>query len=133
MNYSASREQKSLLLCRGAVGVPLYGKISVSSIAEWPSTSCLATPMTTSVIMVSCSPRKAGRSLLHTTSIQEQSHTNACLLTHTQKSRTSMSYSLQVKATCLNTKKHQRLLRRFVLPSKTGAKPLQKYKYPQSC
>ena len=30
---------------------------------------------------------KAGHSLLHTTSIPEQSHINACSLTHTRKSR----------------------------------------------
>ena len=60
------------------VGVPMCVRISVNSIAEWHITSCLTTPMTTSVITVSCLPRKAGRSLLHTISIQEQSHINAC-------------------------------------------------------
>ena len=115
------------------VGVPMCARISANSIAEWHITSCLATPMTTSEITVSCLPRKAGHYRLHTTSILERSHINACLSTHTQKSQTSTRYSLQVKATCLNTKKHQKLSRRFVLQSKTGAKPLQKYKYPQSC
>ena len=60
------------------VGVPMCGKISANSIAEWHLTSCLATQTTTSAITVSCLPQKVGRSLLHTTSIQEQSHINAC-------------------------------------------------------
>ena len=60
------------------VGVPMCVRISANSITEWHSTLCLATQMTTSVIMDSCLPQKAGRSLLHTTSIQEPSHINAC-------------------------------------------------------
>ena len=66
------------LLISSSVGVQMCVRISVNSIAEWHSTSCLATPTTTSVTTVSCLPQKAGHSLLHTTSIQEQSHINAC-------------------------------------------------------
>jgi hypothetical protein len=66
-------------------------------------------PTTISAITVSCLLRKAGHSHLHTTSILEQSHTNACSLMHIQKSRTSMPYSLQARTICLKDKKQQRL------------------------
>lgn len=69
--------------------------------AGWHSTSCLATPMIISVITASCLPRKDGHYHLHTISIQEQRHINACLSTHTRKSQTSTSCSLQARATCL--------------------------------
>lgn len=68
----------STSLISSFVDVPMYGRISANSIAEWHSTLCLATPTTTSAITVSFLPQKAGRSLQHTTSIQEQSHINAC-------------------------------------------------------
>ena len=68
----AAQETAILIsLISSFVGVPKCAKISENFIAEWHSTSCLATPTTTSVITVSCLPRKAGRSLLHTISIQE--------------------------------------------------------------
>ena len=95
------------------VDVPMCVRISVNSIAEWHITSCLATSTTISAITVSCLPRKAGHSLLHTTSILERSHINACLSIHTQKSQTSTPYSLQVRTTCLNNRRQKILLKRF--------------------
>ena len=66
------------LLISSFVGVPMCARISENFIAEWHSTSCLATPTTTSAIMVSCSPQKAGHYRLHTISTQEPSRINAC-------------------------------------------------------
>ena len=116
-----------------SVVVPMYGRISGNSTAGWHSTSCSATPTTTSAITVSCLPRKGGHSHLHTTSTREQSLINACSSTHIQKSRTRVPYSLQAKATCLRGKKEQRLSRRFAPPSKTGARLPQNCRYPSNC
>ena len=58
---------------------------------------------------------------------------NACSSTHIRKSRTSMPYSPQARAICLKDKRQQRLSRRFVPLSKTGARQPQSCKYPLNC
>ena len=55
MELAAAQETAILTsLISFFVGVPMCVRISANSIAEWHSTLCLATPMTISVITVSC-------------------------------------------------------------------------------
>ena len=97
------------------VGVPMYGKISVSFIEEWHSTSCMATPTTTSAITVSCLPRNWQDTLscIRHQSWRAKSHQYLLIDSYTEESDINVLLSASVSY-MLVPKKNLRLLRMFM-------------------